>query len=115
MEGGAAFAHKIKDEMAVILEKTGQPLLNNIKKFHDVEIPSKYMMNAHNRGQKIDENEINNVRQNIEIESLIEATKSIAGLFNRNLSENDLNELSEKYLQGDIKNLNQGLKDLSLI
>ncbi|MDH2547068.1 tryptophan 7-halogenase [Acinetobacter baumannii] len=115
MEGGAAFAHKIKDEMAVILEKTGEPLLNNLNKFHDVEIPSKYMMNAHNRGQKIDGNEINNVRQNIEVESLLEATKSIASLFNRTLSEKDLRELSESYLKGDIKNLNQGLKNLSLI
>ncbi|WP_341666652.1 NAD(P)/FAD-dependent oxidoreductase [Alcaligenes sp. SDU_A2] len=108
--GGAAYAHKIKDELAEFLDKTGDSLSNNIGNFHDVEIPGVYMKNSMNRGIGLDDNAIKEMRFSIEMESIIAASKVVAEHKKTKLSENDIAVIEEKYKMGEINNLEDAIK-----
>jgi len=105
--GGAAFAHRVKDELSEFLEITGQPLKNNIGNFHDVEIPSVYMMNALKRGRGLDQSAFQKVRQQIETEALLEASKVISARRNMEISQESLDRIHRGYMEGKVRNLIQ--------
>jgi len=108
-KGGAAFAHKIKDELNEFLEKTGIPLKNNIGNFHDVEIPSAYMLNSFMRGRGLSQFALQNVRRQIEAEALLEASKVASAHRGTCLSQENLEKLRKQYMDGEIANLTRGL------
>jgi len=114
-KGGAAFAHRIKDELNEFLEKTGIPLKNNIGNFHDVEIPSAYMLNSFMRGRGLSQFALQNVRRQIEAEALLEASKVASAHRGTCLSQENLEKLRKQYMDGEIANLTRGLDFLESI
>ncbi|WP_025810126.1 NAD(P)/FAD-dependent oxidoreductase [Pseudomonas chlororaphis] len=109
-EGGSAFAHKVKDELAMFLEETGDPLKNNKGMFHDVEIAPTYMANSLMRGRALTEDAIVRMRSAIEIEALNDAVEIVADHLGISLTEDDKRRIREAFETGDAKSLKDGVE-----
>lgn len=107
--GGAAFAHKVKDELNDFLANNFEPLAGNIGNFHDVEIPNSYMVNSLKRGKDFSESSVQEIRKQIEIEAILEACKVIMERRNQEINPETLDMISCEYKTGKIKNLVQAI------